>query len=72
MHIILYVLDALRANHLGSYGYERDTSPYIDVIAEDGVVFENCFTSTAWTRPTAASIVTGAYPGGGTLDPFAV
>ncbi len=63
MHIILYVLDALRADHLGCYGYKRDTSPYIDVIAEDGVVFENCFTSTTWTRPVAASIITGAYPG---------
>lgn len=63
MHIILYVLDALRADHLGCYGYERDTSPNIDSLAHEGVVFENCFTSTTWTRPVAASILTGTYPG---------
>lgn len=63
MHIILYVLDALRADHLGCYGYERNTSPNIDSLAQQGVIFENSFTSTTWTRPVAASILTGAYPG---------
>jgi arylsulfatase A-like enzyme len=62
MHIILYVLDALRADHLGCYGYERETSPHIDALAREGVVFENCFTSTTWTRPVAASLLTGTYP----------
>lgn len=62
MHIILYVLDALRADHLGCYGYGRDTSPHMDALAQDGVVFDHCFTSTTWTRPVAASILTGAYP----------
>lgn len=62
MHIILYVLDALRADHLGCYGYERNASPHIDSLADNGVVFENCFTSTTWTRPVAASILTGTYP----------
>jgi arylsulfatase A-like enzyme len=63
MHVILYVLDALRSDHLSCYGYERETSPHIDALAYDGVVFENCFTSTTWTRPVAASILTGTYPG---------
>jgi arylsulfatase A-like enzyme len=62
MHIILYVLDALRADHLGCYGYGRPTSPHIDQLAEEGVLFENCFTSTTWTRPVAASLLTGVYP----------
>jgi arylsulfatase A-like enzyme len=62
MHIILYVLDALRADHLGCYGYERETSPHVDALARDGVVFDNCFTVSTWTRPVAASILTGAYP----------
>ncbi|MCB8976651.1 MAG: sulfatase [Ardenticatenaceae bacterium] len=62
MHIILYVLDALRADHLGCYGYKRDITPHIDQIAAEGVLFENCFTSTTWTRPVAASLLTGAYP----------
>jgi arylsulfatase A-like enzyme len=62
MHIILYVLDALRADHLGCYGSQRDISPHIDEIALEGAVFENCFTSSTWTRPSAASILTGTYP----------
>ena len=62
MHIILYVLDALRADHVGCYGYQRETTPNIDKIAKDGVIFENCFTSTTWTRPVAATILTGVYP----------
>jgi len=63
MHIVLYILDALRADHLGCYGYERETSPNIDALCTDGVMFENCFTSSTWTRPVAASILTGTYPG---------
>ncbi len=62
MHIILYVLDALRADHLGCYGYERETSPHLDALAREGVLFENCFSSTTWTRPSAASLLTGTYP----------
>lgn len=62
MHIILYVLDALRADHLTCYGYERETSPNIDRLAAHGVVFRSCFAPATWTRPTAASILSGAYP----------
>ncbi|MCP4416279.1 MAG: sulfatase [Chloroflexi bacterium] len=62
MHIILYVLDALRADQLGCYGYEREITPNMDQLAREGVLFENCFTSTTWTRPVAASLLTGAYP----------
>lgn len=62
MKIILYVCDALRADHLGCYGYARPTSPHLDALAQEGVVFEHCFTATTWTRPVAASILTGVYP----------
>jgi len=62
MHILLYVLDALRADHLSCYGYKRETTPRIDALAREGVLFEHCFTSSTWTRPVAASILTGAYP----------
>ena len=62
MIIILYVLDALRADHLSCYGYERETSPNIDRIAAEGAIFRNCFTPATWTRPVAASILSGAYP----------
>lgn len=63
MNIIIYVLDGLRADNLSCYGYERETSPHIDALAHEGVMFENCFTGSTWTRPAAASILTGTYPG---------
>lgn len=56
-------MDALRADHLGCYGYRRRTSPHIDALAKEGIVFEKCYTSSTWTRPVAASILTGTYPG---------
>jgi arylsulfatase A-like enzyme len=62
MLILLYVLDALRPDHLGCFGYPRNTSTHIDQLAQDGVVFEKCFSSSTWTRPVAASLLTGAYP----------
>jgi len=62
MNVILYVIDALRADHVSCYGYERDTTPNIDALAADGVRLARCFTPATWTRPVAASICTGSYP----------
>ncbi len=61
-NVVLIMIDTLRADHLGSYGYERDTSPHIDDLAARGVVFEQVFTNSTWTRPSIASLLTGAYP----------
>jgi len=61
-NIVLISIDTLRADHLGSYGYERDTSPNIDNIAEEGVLFENAFSQAPWTLPSMASIHTSLYP----------
>jgi len=62
MIIILYVMDTLRLDFLGCYGYHKKTSPNIDRIAEDGIVFKNCFAQSTWTRPSGASILTSTYP----------
>jgi len=62
VNVILYVMDALRADHLSCYGYERDLSPNIDALADDGVRFERCFSPATWTRPVASSLLTGLYP----------
>jgi len=62
MKIILYVLDALRADHLSCYGYSRETSPNIDALAKESVLFEQAFSPSTWTRPVAASLLTGVYP----------
>lgn len=62
MNILLFVFDALRADHVGAYGYDRNTTPALDSLAENGVLFENCISPATWTRPAAASILTGLYP----------
>lgn len=61
-NILLIVLDAVRADHLSCYGYLRPTSPYLEELAAEGVIFENAFATAPWTPPSHASIFTGAYP----------
>lgn len=60
--IILIVIDTLRADHLGCYGYERKTSPNIDEFAKKNVKFEHAFSASSYTLPSIASIFTGKYP----------
>ena len=60
--ILLIVVDTLRADHLGIYGYERATSPNIDALARDGVVFELAQATSSWTLPSMASLLTGWLP----------
>jgi len=57
MNIILISLDTLRADHLGCYGYERDTSPNIDSLLEDSVFFEEVFAHSSWTLPSHLSML---------------
>lgn len=61
-HLFLITVDTLRADHLGSYGYERATSPTIDQLAEGGVLFERAIAQWPKTGPSFASIFTGRYP----------
>ena len=58
MNVILLLVDTLRADHLGCYGYGRDTSPHIDALAEDGIRFTNAYASSSWTLPSHVSIMT--------------
>ena len=62
MKALLISIDTLRADHLGCYGYCRPTSPAIDAIAKDGVLFENFYSQCHWTIPSFATIFTGLYP----------
>jgi len=61
-NIILVTLDTVRADHLGAYGYERDTSPNFDRFASDNYLFTNCRTPMPLTQPAHASIFTGLMP----------
>ena len=58
-NIVLIVLDTLRADHLSSYGYPRVTSPNIDQLADQGVLFENAYAASSWSLPSHASLFTG-------------
>ena len=60
--VLLISIDALRPDHLGAYGYERFTSPVIDSLAREGVLFEDANAAAPWTLPSHASILTGLYP----------
>ena len=62
MNIILIVADTLRADHLSYTGYGRKTSPCIDELASEGVVFENFMSSAGHTIPAFTSIFTGLNP----------
>ncbi len=60
--IILISLDTLSAEHLGLYGYHRDTSPFLDGLGERAVVFDNAVVQLPGTLPSHMSIFTGLYP----------
>ncbi|MFC2141492.1 sulfatase, partial [Acidobacteriota bacterium] len=61
LNVILISVDTLRADHLGSYGYSRDTSPHIDALAEDGIRFANAYSSSSWTLPSHVSLMTSLH-----------
>jgi arylsulfatase A-like enzyme len=61
-NIILIIIDALRADKLGCYGFPEDISPEIDEMANKGILFENVLAQCSWTRPSVASMLTGLYP----------
>jgi arylsulfatase A-like enzyme len=61
-NVILISLDALRQDHLGCYGYNRNASPNIDKIAGESTIFTNAITTANWTIPSHMSILTGLYP----------
>jgi arylsulfatase A-like enzyme len=61
-NILLVTLDTTRADHLGAYGYFRDTSPTLDALARQSILFERAIAPTATTLPTHVSILTASYP----------
>lgn len=61
-HVILISLDTLRADHMGTYGYSRDTTPFLDRLAKDSIVYDNARTTWTWTLIAHMSLLTGFYP----------
>ncbi len=60
--VLIYLIDTLRADHLGLYGYRRPTSPEIDRFAEQAVVFDHALAQSSWTRTAVVSLMTGLLP----------
>ncbi len=61
-NLVLIVVDTLRADHLGAYGYARPTSPRIDAFARESALFERAYSHSPWTMPSVASAFTALEP----------
>lgn len=70
MPTVLITVDSLRADHLGQYGYERDTMPVLDRLVDEGTIFEQAFSNGPYTRVSIPSFHTSRYLAYGNLDTF--
>ena len=61
-NVLFIIIDTLRADHLGCFGYPRNTSPVIDSLVQTGVLFEQAIVQVPRTNPSVASIFTSVYP----------
>lgn len=61
-NVVLISVDTLRGDHMGYAGHHRPTSPHIDGLAGEGVVFRNAYSQSGWTLPSVATILTGHFP----------
>jgi arylsulfatase len=59
--IVIVTIDTLRADHVHAYGYPRETSPHLDALAAEGVLFEHAFATMATTLPSHVSLFSGVY-----------
>jgi arylsulfatase A-like enzyme len=62
LNVLFILIDTLRADRLGSYGYERDTTPELDRLAAGGIRFAHQLAQASWTKASMASMWTGLYP----------
>jgi arylsulfatase A-like enzyme len=62
MSFVLVILDCVRPDHVGCYGYRRGTTPNLDGFAGTATRFDNAITAGVWTLPSMASMMTGLYP----------
>jgi len=61
-NVVLVVIDTLRRDHVGAYGYSRDTTPTLDRLAREGVVVEDAISQAPWTAASIGTLFTGLYP----------
>lgn len=61
-NIVVVLLDTVRPDYLGFYGFERETAPFLASLAEEAIVFDNAYSASSWTAPATASLFTSLYP----------
>jgi arylsulfatase A-like enzyme len=61
-NILLITLDTTRADRLGCYGYARDTTPNLDALADESIVYTDARSTSSWTLPAHASLFTAKFP----------
>ena len=61
-NVLILMLDTARAQNFSCYGYDRVTTPHIDAIAAEGVVFEQAIATGCWSLPSQVSLLTGMFP----------
>ena len=61
-NVLLIVVDTLRADHVGAYGYPRDTTPHLDRLADEALLFRHAQSVAPWTTPSVAAMLTSRYP----------
>ncbi len=69
-NVLLVVLDSARADRFSCYGYDKPTTPNIDRIADEGVLFEECWSESSWTLPVSFTLLTGLAPREHRAEPF--
>ena len=60
--VVVVVVDTLRADHVGIYGHDRPTSPFMDALARDGIWFHRAYAASGWTLPSMTTMLSGLYP----------
>ena len=61
-YVVFICIDAVRPDHLGCYGYQRETSPRLDDLAARGALFEDAVTQAPWTLPSIATVLSSTFP----------
>jgi arylsulfatase len=69
-NVVLLTVDALRADHLSCYGYDRETSPTLDGLAEDGIRFQRAYSQSSHTREAVPAMLTGRDPDAAVDDQY--
>ncbi len=60
-NVLLLVADTTRKDHVGFYGYSRETTPFLSMLAKHGAVFDDVLSSSSWTKPAMASLLSSRY-----------